>query len=135
MPSQTAKPATQTATPTLSATRSATSSSTGTSSPTATQTSTQTPTQTPTSAGPSDTPVPTPTSSGGTSYISIGAQIGISHTHQTDNFCNTSLYGTGSAWADVDNDGDLDVFTTNHGGTNHLYPDSTSPKQGRKDGN
>jgi hypothetical protein len=53
--------------------------------------------------------------------VSIAPQLGITGTHQTGNICNNSVYGSGSAWADADNDGLVDLFATNHLGANFFY--------------
>jgi len=56
-------------------------------------------------------------------FTDIAAESGIveSHAHVADCFAPLA---TGSAWADVDNDSDIDLYVTNHGGPNRLYLNS-----------
>jgi hypothetical protein len=55
------------------------------------------------------------------SYVNVAPQAGLSAVHESTTICSGTHYGSGSAWADIDNDGDIDLFTTNHGGANHFY--------------
>jgi hypothetical protein len=85
-------------------------------------TATVTPTQTPTPAA-TQTAIPsrTPTASSADAYFDITNLAGISAGHQLMAGCGGVHWGTGSAWADVDNDGKVDLFSTNHGGPNRLF--------------
>jgi hypothetical protein len=108
-PTQTAGPASATSTATSTST--ATASATSSPSPTATVTPTV-----------SATASPSPSATiAGVSFVNVSAQTGVNADHLPGNACGTTQWASGSAWADVDNDGDLDVFTTNHGGPNHFY--------------
>ena len=58
---------------------------------------------------------------GATVFMDVGGAAGILQSHTPGAHCGPPI-GVGSAWADVDNDGDLDLFTTDFAGSaNHLY--------------
>lgn len=60
--------------------------------------------------------------SGGTTYSNVTTTVGISESHTLSGVtCAAPPLSVGSAWADYDNDGDVDVFMTDHGGANQLY--------------
>ncbi len=45
----------------------------------------------------------------------------VSTTSGVDDSHDSFIFGTGQAWIDVENDGDLDLFVSNRDGPNHLY--------------
>lgn len=53
-------------------------------------------------------------------FVNVALAGGIVSDHDAGNRCAPAI-GVGSAWADVDGDGDMDLFTTNRNGANHLY--------------
>lgn len=55
-----------------------------------------------------------------TVFDDVRTTVGISFTHVISGICNPPI-GSGSAWGDFDNDDDVDLFITNHGGANALY--------------
>ena len=57
---------------------------------------------------------------GVTTFQDVSVPVGILPIHDLDNTCSPPL-GSGSAWSDYDNDGDLDFYVTNNGGASRLY--------------
>ena len=57
-----------------------------------------------------------------TTFTAVSSQVGVAFTHELDPaLCVDPPLGSGSAWADYDNDGDVDFFVTNVGGANRLF--------------
>ena len=57
----------------------------------------------------------------GSTYTDV-TTVGISTSHTLSGVtCAAPPISLGSAWADYDNDGDVDLFATDHGGANQLY--------------
>ena len=55
-----------------------------------------------------------------TTFVDVSTQVGINFSNQVPSSCLLP-FSTGSAWADYDNDGDVDLYITNQGGNNALY--------------
>ncbi len=53
-------------------------------------------------------------------YSEVSAAVGMDFDHATGNICSPPI-GTGTAWADMDGDGDVDHYVTNRGGANALF--------------
>lgn len=53
-------------------------------------------------------------------FVDITQSAGVDYVHVVDSGDFVAV-GTGVAWADYDNDGDLDVYATNNFGANHLF--------------
>jgi len=61
------------------------------------------------------------TAPGQTTFIDVQEAVGINFTHEADGVCPNPPIGSGSAWADYDNDGDIDLYVTSMGGESRLY--------------
>ncbi|MCP5008946.1 MAG: choice-of-anchor D domain-containing protein, partial [Aestuariibacter sp.] len=58
----------------------------------------------------------------GDTYSNVTSIVGMTTTVTPHaSICDKPPMASGSAWADYDNDGDQDVYMTNHGGANYLY--------------
>ena len=58
---------------------------------------------------------------GQTTFVDVQAAVGINFTHELNGACYGPPIGSGSAWADYDNDGDIDLFITNQEGPSRLF--------------
>ncbi len=59
-----------------------------------------------------------------TTYVDVAGSVGLVLDHGIPDLCPPSgmpPIGSGSAWADYDNDGDIDLYVTNMDGANRLY--------------
>jgi hypothetical protein len=56
-----------------------------------------------------------------TTFQNVIEECGMNFVHSLDGTCPGPPVGSGSAWADVDRDGDLDFYITNHGGASSLF--------------
>ena len=54
-------------------------------------------------------------------FVNVIEETGINFTHELDGTCANPPVNSGSAWADYDNDGDMDIYITNHGGPSGLF--------------
>ena len=55
-----------------------------------------------------------------TTFVDVIVDADIDPSHTLAGVCNPPI-GAGSAWADFDNDGDIDVYITDNGAANNLY--------------
>jgi hypothetical protein len=60
-------------------------------------------------------------SRGQTTFSNVIEETGINFVHQLDGTCPGPPVNSGSAWADYDLDGDMDIFITNHGGPSGFF--------------
>jgi hypothetical protein len=66
-------------------------------------------------------------------FVDVTSQVGIVQAHDIDGSLCGPPIGVGAAWADYDNDGDVDVFVTNHGqGPHHFYRNDRRPSATRR---
>ncbi len=54
-------------------------------------------------------------------FVDVAEKEGISFTHVSPDIKDDLLFGTGAAWVDCDNDGDLDLYISQRNGSNKLY--------------
>ncbi len=58
---------------------------------------------------------------GQTTFINVQETVGLNFIHQSDGVCPNPPIGSGSAWADYDDDGDIDLYLTSMGGESRLF--------------
>ena len=61
------------------------------------------------------------TASSQTYFRDVMVETGMNFVHQLDGTCPNPPLGSGSAWADYDNDGDIDFYITNKGAPSALF--------------
>ncbi len=66
---------------------------------------------------------------GQTTFLDVQATVGLNFTHEIDTVCYNPPIGSGSAWADYDNDGDVDLYLTSMGGVSRLYQNQGDTNQ------
>jgi len=54
-------------------------------------------------------------------FVDVRQAVGLNYIHEVDHGCPNPPIGSGSAWADYDNDVDVDLYVSSMGGTSHLF--------------